>query len=166
MILAPMRTMTPYQLPVVEQGPAGGPIASNPVANATFISQWHDAYRMHIEDILNVAVAGNKVSTGDTTNLPDTLLRFSGQYYLDIYSSHSNTAFLPYILTVDMNFASALGATPGTIGLNFTVPISEVAGGNFFTTRVQIFSRLFRIRWTYPNANATFFALNAVLRAL
>lgn len=160
MILAAMRTITPYQLPVVETGPTGG----LPLANATFISQWHDAYRMHVEDII-VTQTGALVSTGNTVNLPDTLLRFSGQYYLDIYAVHSNVSFLPFILNVDMNFASALGATPGTVSLAFTVPISEVAGGNFFATRVQIYSRLFRVRWTYPNVNSTFFALNVVLRA-
>lgn len=160
MILAPMRTITPYQLPVVEQGPAGG----LPLANATFISQWHDAYRMHVEDII-VTQTGGSVSTGNTSNLPDTLLRFSGQYYLDIYAAHSNTSFLPFVTTVDMNIASALGATPGTVGVSYTVPISEVVGGNFFATRVHIHSRLFRVRWTYPAVNSTFFSYNAVLRA-
>jgi hypothetical protein len=159
-ILAPHRTITPYQLPVVETGPTGG----LPLANATYISQWHDAYRMHIENII-VTQTGASVSTGDTTNLPDTLLRFSGQYFLDIYATHSNTSFLPFIVTVDMNFASALGATPGTIGVSFTVPISEVVGGNFFSNRVQINCRLFRVRWVYPAVNSTFFAINAVLRA-
>jgi len=160
-ILAPMRTVTPCQLPVVEQGPAGG----LPLANATFISQWHDAYRMHIENII-VTQTGASVSTGDVTNLPDTLLRFSGQYYLDLYAVHSNTSFLPFILNVDMNFASALGATPGTVSMAYVVPISEVVGGNYFSTRLQLFSRLFRVRWTYPAVNSTFFAFNAVLRAL
>ncbi|MGH6628096.1 MAG: hypothetical protein ACREB3_00005, partial [Burkholderiales bacterium] len=150
----------PYQLPVVEQGPTGG----LPLANATFISQWHDAYRMHIEDII-VTQTGASVSSGDTSNLPDTLLRFSGQYLLDLYAVHSNATFRPFILNVDMNFASALGATFGTVSQAFVVPISEVVGGNFFSTRVQINSRLFRVRWTYPAVNSTFFAFNAVLRA-
>lgn len=161
MILAEMVTITPYQLPVVETGPTGG----LPLANATFISQWHDAYRSHVENII-VTQTGGSVSTGDVTNLPDTLLRFTGQYYLDLYAVHSNATFLPFIINVDMNFASALGATPGTVSLAFTVPISEVVGGNFFSTRVQIYSRLFRVRWTYPGVNSTFFAINAVLRAL
>jgi hypothetical protein len=150
----------PQQLPVVEQGGAGG----LPLANATFISQWHDTYRAHLENII-VTQSGASVRTDDVTNLPDTLLRWSGLYFLDLWASHSNTAFLPMIIHVDFNMASALGATVGTASLAFVAPINEVVGGNVFSTTVRIPSRLFRVRWTYPASNSTYFGFSAVLRS-
>lgn len=155
MILGPTRFTIPSQLPVLEQGGAGG----LPVANQSFLSQWHDCYRPHIEDII-VTQTGAKVSTADTTNLPDTLLRFTGMYFLDIFCVHGNASLLPLQIGIDNNIASALGTAFALGGINFMAP-----SGTAFSASIRLTSRLFRITWTYPNANSTFFGFNAVLRA-
>ncbi len=157
MILGPMRFVIPTQLPVVEQGAAGG----LPVANQVFISQWHDCYRPHVENII-VTQTGASVSTGDTTNLPDTLLRFTGMYFLDIFVLHSNAAALPMLILIDNAIASALAA-PGFAGLGGFVYTVQSAVP--FSASVRLTSRLFRIRWTYANDAALSFGFCTVLRA-
>jgi len=154
MILGPIQYTIPTQLPILEQGN----LPALPLANAAYFGQWHDTFRAHVEDVI-VVQTGGMVSTGVVAGLDETLLRWSGLYFLDLFAFHWNATGLAMNIYVDQTL-------PAALHLGFQQVFTYVVPSNtILNVSLRITARLVRVRWLYPNQNAQGFAVSAVLRA-